>query len=107
VALEIKHAKLSRSLRGQQRIVEFLRDATPENKVAVTIWHKEFTLVTTIVDSWVEGSTFGHGIDLYFRGGNIALANVLHHPLSTLLLYQHFRTHLARNVAGPGDNVGA
>jgi len=98
-ARELKHSTLASRPRGQRCIVDFIEAVTRKDVVAVEIWHKEFTLMTTMVDSWIEESTRLHGINLYERGGNIGLSNLLYISFMSLLPYQQFRTHLARYQA--------
>ena len=74
-AAELKHGALSKHERGRRQVLGFLEDPAVEGMFAVDIWHKEFTLFTTLVDCWVETAMHRDGVDLYNRGGNIALAN--------------------------------
>jgi hypothetical protein len=55
-------------------MAEFIRLLSERGVRATEVWHQELTLVTTMVDCWVEESTRLHGIDLYDRGGNIGRA---------------------------------
>ena len=98
-ARELKHSAVSARPKGQRRVVEFVRAASKSDTFAIEIWHKEYTLVTTMVDAWVEESTRLYGIDLYDRGGNIGLSNLLYMSFMSLLPYPQFRAHLARYQA--------
>lgn len=93
---ELKHSSIGSRPRGQRRMAEFIRLLSERGVCATEVWHKEFTLVTTMVDCWVEESTRLHGIDLYDRGGNIGLANLLYMTFVNLLPRHLFRAHLAR-----------
>ena len=96
---ELKHSTLASRPRGQQRIVEFIRATSDSGHFAVAVFHKEFVLVTTIVEWWVEESTRRHGINLYDRGGNIGLSNLIYLSLWNLLPRLTLRAHLARYQA--------
>jgi SAM-dependent methyltransferase len=71
-ATELKHGALAGRERGRRQVLAFLADPRVQGAFAVDIWHKEFTLFTTIVDFWVEEAMRLDGIDLYDRGGNIS-----------------------------------
>lgn len=94
-AAELKHANLCSRERGRRQVLAFLADVDPQT-FAVDIWHKEYTLLSTMVDSWVEVAMHRDGVDLYNRGGNIALVNMIYYSLSTLLPRSLFRGHLLR-----------
>jgi hypothetical protein len=74
---ELKHKNLSKWPKGQARIISFIKALKGENSKA-TVWvcHKEFTLLTYLVDLWVEPAMHLDGIDLYRDGGNLALSNM-------------------------------
>ena len=77
-AKEVHFVKLKRRRAGQSRITRAIDSGLvrPES-VKVFVIHKPFMVVTKIVDLLVETYCHGHGIDLYQRGANIALANLL------------------------------
>jgi hypothetical protein len=76
-AQELKHVALARKAGGQQRVIEFLRAVYEvREKIRAYPVHKEFCLLTMLVDWWVEPSMHRHGYDLYERGGHIALSNL-------------------------------
>lgn len=95
-AAELKHGALASRERGRRQILAFLTDALTQGAFAVDIWHKEFTLFTTLVDFWVEEAMRLDGVDLYDRGGNIGLSNLTYMALTTLLHRPLFRQHLLR-----------
>lgn len=80
---ELKHSQLSRGINGQSRIIELVKAMQDkERKVISSVAHKEYVLLTMLVEWWVEPSMRLQGIDLYDRGGNIGLCNLIY---STLL----------------------
>jgi hypothetical protein len=93
---ELKHSALASRPNGQQRVIEFVSFAKESSAFAVEGWHKEFTLVTTIVDFWIEESMHRHGIDLYEKGRNLGLANLLYMGSRVLFSEGERRTHLSR-----------
>jgi hypothetical protein len=95
-ATELKHGALAGRERGRRRILAFLRDPRIEGALAVDLWHREFTLFTTLVDFWVEEAMRRDGIDLYNRGANIGLSNLTYLVLMTLLPRHVFRQHMLR-----------
>ena len=93
---ELKHRNLSRQRRGQRRIVGLINAIRDLRKVTVWICHKEFTLLTYLVDYWVEPAMRRDGIDLYRDGGNLALCNMSYYCLRTFQSLQFLREHLRR-----------
>jgi len=74
---EIKHEKLSKNARGQDMVLAVLGDPRlAPNRLAIGIAHKQFSIMTKIVDLVVETAMHEDGLDLYDGGGNIALANM-------------------------------
>ena len=95
-ATELKHGALAGRERGRRQILSFLSDPRVQGAFGVDIWHKEFTLFTTLVEFWVEEAMRLDGIDLYDRGGNIGLSNLTYMALTTLLPRDLFRQHMLR-----------
>jgi hypothetical protein len=93
---EVKHSALASRPKGQQMVVEFVRFAMDSGAFAVEGWHKEYTLVSTMVDFWVEESMHKHGFDLYEKGGNIGMANLMYLGFMNLLPRDERRAHLSR-----------
>lgn len=93
---ELKHKNLSRRPSGQRRIVGFINAVQGLGKCTVWICHKEFTLLTYLVDLWVEPAIHRDGIDLYQDGGNLALSNMAYYCLRTFQSDQFLREHLQR-----------
>jgi hypothetical protein len=83
---EVKFLKLAKSARGRAAIVEFLRSLDPgSGKCAFFTFHKQFLLNAYLIDFWLEPMMHEDGINLYERGGNIALCNVSYLTLGTWL----------------------
>jgi hypothetical protein len=83
---EVKYSKKSRSSQGRRQILEFLRSLNiNKRKTAFFSFHKEFLLLTHLVDFWVEPAMRAGGVNLYERGGNIAYSNVCYLTLGTCL----------------------
>lgn len=75
---ELKHASLRRRPAHRARIVELVRVvASDPSRAATWISHKEFALVTLIVDWWMEPLAHKYGMNLYKNGANLAIANML------------------------------
>lgn len=74
---EAKFTSLKKSERGKKKLIEFFAQSslTP-HRVKTTVFHKQYMVVTKAVDIIVETLAHDDGIDLYERGGNIALANL-------------------------------
>jgi hypothetical protein len=76
---ELKHARLARSPRHRQGIIELIRiGANDPQRVGVWMAHKEFTMVTMVVERWIEPLAHRTGFNLYKDGGNIAMSNMFY-----------------------------
>src|SRR4051794_31921644 len=93
---ELKYKNLSRRPSGRARIIDFLNAVRSNNSFTIWLCHKEFTLLTYLVDLWVEPSMHAHGIDLYENGGNVALSNMVFYCLRTFQSDLFLRNHLRR-----------
>jgi len=81
-AKELKHSSLSKSKSQQQMIYDFLKHIKERNSILkVGVIHKEYALVCKIVDFLVEPAAKMYGVDLYNKGGNIAMANIFFNGL--------------------------
>jgi hypothetical protein len=81
---ELKYTSLSRRPRQQEMILKFLRElSTKPNLVKFTLAHKQFVLITKMVEMLVEPACYEDGIDLYDKGANISLSNLLFYALPT------------------------
>lgn len=77
-AKELKHARLRRSPRHRDGIIKLVRIlANDPARAATWISHKEFALVTLIVDWWMEPLARKGGLNLYKDGANLGMANML------------------------------
>jgi hypothetical protein len=83
---EVKYVRRVRTPRGQRQILEFLRSLRVDRRrVAFYSVHKEYLLFTHLIEYWLEPIMREDGLNLYERGGNIALANVGYLTLGTCL----------------------
>lgn len=75
---ELKYSSLSKSVPGRKMIIDFLQELTTMPQVVkVAIAHKKYGVVAKMVDILIEPAMRLEGVDLYDRGGNIALSNVM------------------------------
>ena len=94
---EVKYSKKSRSSQGRRQILEFLHSLNiNRRKTAFYSFHKEFLLLTHLIDYWVEPAMRAGGVNLYERGGNIAYSNVCYLTLGTCLGREGRREFLRR-----------
>jgi Protein of unknown function (DUF3800) len=82
---EVKYANLAKSQRGRAKIVDFVRALDCRRTCAFYSFHKEFVLLAYLIDFWLEPMMHEDGVNLYERGGNIALNNVSYLTLGTCL----------------------
>src|SRR5579875_2811186 len=82
---ELKFSKLTRQYRQRETILAFVKHmCADQGRVKVSIAHKRFVLLAKLVDLLIEPAMANNGIDLYDKGGNIALTNMLYHVLPVL-----------------------
>ncbi|MGB8591117.1 MAG: hypothetical protein WA755_10305 [Candidatus Acidiferrales bacterium] len=94
---EVKFYKLAKSQRGRSQILEFLRGLELDRgQVALYCVHKEYILLAYLIDFWLEPMMHQEGVNLYARGGNIALTNVSYITLGTCLGREDRRELLRR-----------
>jgi hypothetical protein len=75
---ELKYSSLSKSGTGRAKVVNFLRELSGAPEIVkVAIAHKRYALVGKMVDLIIEPAMNMNGSDLYDRGANIALTNVM------------------------------
>jgi hypothetical protein len=78
-AHELKHKKLRKTKSGQKRLVEFIKALkSRSDKVATSIVHKKYALVSALVEWWVEPSMHAHGLNMYERGANLGVTNLFY-----------------------------
>lgn len=76
---ELKYSSLSKSTKGRKKVIRLLRElADMPEIVKVALAHKKYALVGKMVDLIVETAMHRDGFDLYDRGANIALTNVMY-----------------------------
>jgi hypothetical protein len=104
---ELKYSRLARGGRHHDRIVELVRIlAEDSTRVGAWVAHKEFAMMTLIVDWWMEPLAYQAGLNLYKDGANHGMANMLYYCLGGLWsagfrrkLLQHFqRMFRARTI---------
>ncbi|MEA5501283.1 DUF3800 domain-containing protein [Limnoraphis robusta Tam1] len=81
---ELKYSSLSKRQRPrqQQMILEFLKELSIKPElVKFSLANKQFVLVSKMVEMLVEPVCYENGIDLYDKGANIGLANLLFYTL--------------------------
>lgn len=79
---EPKFTRLRKTKSGVQRLIRFLADPRlNEHRVVVDVFHKEYMVITKLVDLVAETLTHKMGEDLYKRGANIGMANMLYYCL--------------------------
>lgn len=94
-AAELKHSTLAKRPRGQEMIVDLLKHLEPES-CATYVVHKEFCLLTKLVDLWVEPAMHTLGVDFYEGGANIAFSNMCFFCLRTFESKGFLSKHLRR-----------
>ncbi|PLA73975.1 hypothetical protein CYQ88_08400 [Hydrogenovibrio sp. SC-1] len=93
---EIKFSSLKSSKAGKQRLIDFFSSGLiNENFVKVSIFHKEYMVVTKVVDMLVETWAHENGTDLYQDGANIALSNMLFYCLPVFCSQESFNQFIA------------
>ena len=79
-SLELKHVNLTRGKRNKNinMVIAFLEYIVNHNSmVEFSLFHKKYALTCKFVDIIVESACCGEEIDLYDKGQNIALANLI------------------------------
>ena len=76
---ELKYSRLARGGRHHDKIIALIR-ALASDPLRVSAWvaHKEYALMTLVVDWWMEPLAYRHGLNLYKDGANHAMANMLY-----------------------------
>ncbi|THD49363.1 MAG: hypothetical protein E7774_01605 [Bradyrhizobium sp.] len=75
---ELKYNRLARDGRHHDKIVELVRAlAADPLRAGVWVAHKEYALMTLIVDWWMEPLAHICGLNLYKDGANHGMANML------------------------------
>jgi hypothetical protein len=77
-AAELKYKQLVRGGRHEDRVLECIKAiANDPERSGTWIAHKEFAMVTFIVDWWMEPLAYQAGHNLYQDGANLSTANML------------------------------
>ena len=75
---EVHYTRLKKHHDGQNKILNLISSAQLSGKnIKLAIYHKRFMIMAKIVDILVEQLAHEEGFDLYERGANIALSNML------------------------------
>ncbi|CAG0927341.1 hypothetical protein PLCT1_00345 [Planctomycetaceae bacterium] len=78
-AIEAKFSALRGSSAGRRKLLAFFNDERISDElVKLGVYHKSFLVTTKIVDLLIEPLAYRNGINLYDRGANLALANLIH-----------------------------
>jgi hypothetical protein len=79
-AKELKHSQLASRGKQARMLLNALRDLTDNHydKILVGVSDKRYSLLAKIVDLIIELSMHRAGYNLYKRGGNIAMTNVMY-----------------------------
>ena len=96
---EHKFSSLKRSPSGQQTIVDTLNSPLLAESVVISVVHKRYMALSKLVDLLIEPVLHQRGIDLYERGANIGLVNMLYVTLPALLGVGAFNELIGRFVA--------
>lgn len=76
---ELKYSRLARNGRHHDQIAAFIRTlASDPLRVSAWVAHKEYALMTLVVDWWMEPLAYQHGMNLYKDGANHGMANMLY-----------------------------
>lgn len=105
-AQELKHSKLRKTERGRRRVIECIKALKNlPNKVATSIAHKNYALVSMMVEWWVEPSMRTDGVNLYENGANLGLTNLMYITMLHLQGHQFLKNDLANFQAMMRDRT--
>src|SRR5216683_7748809 len=78
-AHELKHMSLQKRPRQQQMVLALLRDLANRypSRVKCAVIHKKYALLAKVVDHLIEPAAHHAGLDLYERGANLGLSNLM------------------------------
>ncbi|WP_220721336.1 DUF3800 domain-containing protein [Agarivorans litoreus] len=81
---EMHFKRLKRRKPGQDGIIRLMKHSLINtDTVKVNLFHKEFMIITKVVDILIEHMLHLKGHDLYVNGQNIALSNMLYYCLNS------------------------
>jgi len=92
---ELKHSSLARTEAGRRRVRDFFQQARGSGLFAVYVVHKQFCLLTKLVDLWVEPWMRNNGIDFYERGASRNFCNMTWFCLRTFESQDFLTQHLS------------
>lgn len=77
-AIELKYSRARRSATGRNGVLSLVRSLSPTPERAGTwVAHKEYAMVTMVVEWWMEPLAYRFGLNMYEDGANHATANML------------------------------
>lgn len=77
---EPKFKNLKKTADGIKRLTRLYADPSlNKGRIVIDVYHKRFMVVTKLVDLIAETLLHEQGEDLYLRGGNIAMSNMLYY----------------------------
>jgi hypothetical protein len=83
---ELKYNRLARNGRYHERIIELVRVLAGDPlRAGAWVAHKEYALMTLVVDWWMEPLAYKFGMNLYKDGANHGMANMLYSCLEGFL----------------------
>ncbi len=83
-AKEVKFETIKKSRSGRRRLETFLKNASSQTeRFATTVFHKDYMVITKMVDFIVEPLAKQDGIDIYKDGANLALSNLHYSVMPT------------------------
>jgi hypothetical protein len=104
---ELKFARLNRNVRGRRQIIEVLNSPLLTTETfLISGFHKPFMAITKLVDLLVEPLFYARGIDLYERGGNLAMANLFHFTMPVYIgkkRFERLRSAFVQMVRNPSN----
>jgi hypothetical protein len=81
-SVELKYSSLSKRPNQQEMIIDFIKGIAGKHEIVKFAFaHKQFVLVSKMVEMLVEPACYEDGIDLYDKGANLALVNLLFYTL--------------------------
>jgi hypothetical protein len=92
---ELKHSLLARTEAGRRRVSDFFHQVRGSGLFAAYIAHKQFCLLTKLVDLWVEPWMRKNRIDFYERGANRNFCNMAWFCLRTFESQDFLTQHLS------------
>lgn len=81
---EPKFSNLKKTANGVKKLTRLFADPRlNKSRVAIDVYHKKFMVITKMVDLIAETLIHNIGGDLYQRGANIAMSNMLYYCMPT------------------------